>query len=126
MYRKSKTMTYTNCINMHHIEYLDLFDDLPYKYVKSIINCCKTDEDKWEYDFEVDIKDLDCDRVAWCKTKFTFTLEIDVSGGSLPLMVDKKFVVIKEYNSSSPMALYICENLDEEEEEEEEEEDDEE
>jgi len=106
---------------MYHIEYLGLFDDLPYKYVKSIINCCKTDEDKMEYDFEVDIEDLDCDRDTWCKTKFTFTLKINVSRGSLPLMVDKKFVVIKVYNSSSPMAMYICENLYEEEEEEEEE-----
>ena len=106
---------------MYHIEYLGLFDDLPYKYVKSIINCCKTDEDKMEYDFEVDIEDLDAVNDWTCSTSFTFTLKIDVSRGSLPLMVDKKFVVIKEYNSSSPMAMYICENLYEEEEEEEEE-----
>ena len=108
--------TYTNNLNMCHIEYLGLFDDLPYKYVKSIINCCKTDEQKMEYDFEVDIEDLALG--TWCKTAFRFSLEID--------RVIKHFVVIKEYDLSSPMAIYISENLYEEEEEEEEDEEDEE
>ena len=92
---------------------LDLFDNISYKYIKDIIN---NDED----DIEVEIEDLDCDRVAWCKTRFTFELNIDVSGGSMPIMVYKKFVVEKEYNGSSPYALMLCEldKTDDEEEEE--------
>ena len=39
---------------MFDIEYLNLFDELPYKYVKSILNSCKTEEDKMEFDFQVD------------------------------------------------------------------------
>ena len=88
---------------------LDLFDNISYKYIKDIIN---NDDD----DIEVEIEDLDCDKVAWCKTRFTFKLNIDVSGGSMPIMVDKEFVVEKEYNNSSAYALMMIE-LNEEEEE---------
>jgi hypothetical protein len=59
-------------------------------------------------DIEVEIEDLECDRVAWCKTRFTVELNIDVSGGSMPIMVDKKFVVEKEYNGSRASALMLC------------------
>jgi hypothetical protein len=111
---------YTNCITLEQMEYLDLFDNIPYKVVKKIV---KLDD---ETDFEVEIKDLPNDSGYMCSTSFKFTLEIDISQGSLPLMVEKHYCVIKEYNSSSPMAMFIDENLayptDEEEEEEEEEE----
>ena len=121
-------MTYTNNINYHTIDYLDLFDDIPFKYVKSIVNQNKNKEDWIEFDFQVEIEDVEGDRVAWCATKFTFDLEINVSNGSLPLWVTKTFVVIKEYNGSSPMAMYIGENLyeeyDDDDEEDEEDEDD--
>ena len=53
-----------------------------------------------------------------CSTSFTFKLEIDISQGSLPLMVEKEYCVIKEYNSSSGMALSILNLVEEEEEEE--------
>jgi len=108
-------MEYTNCLNMEQIDYLDLFDDIPYKYIKNII------KDK-DYDLEVEITDVDCDRVAWCKTKFEFELQINVSQGSLPLYVNKKFEVIKEYNNSSPMALFMLDLQIEDEEESDEEE----
>ena len=120
-------MSYTNCINYHTIDYLDLFDDIPFKYVKSIVNQNKNEEEWNHYDLEVEIEDVECDRDTWNSIKITFNLEIDVSGGSLPLMVTKKYEVIKTYNTSSPMAMYIGENLideDEDEDEEEEEEDD--
>jgi len=93
-------MEYTNCLNMQQIDYLDLFDDIPYKYIKNIIK----DED---YELEVEIKDVDCDRVAWCKTKFEFELEINISQGSLPLYNNKKFSKVIEYNTSSAMALFM-------------------
>ena len=97
---------------------LDLFDDIPYKYIKKIID---HDYD----DFEVTIEDLELDIPipAWCKTSFTFKLNINVSGGCMPIMVDKKFVVVKEYNSSSAYALMmidLCEDGEEGEEEDEE------
>jgi len=81
---------------------LDLFDDISYKYIKNIIN----NEDD---DIEVEIEQLDCDRGCYCKTRFTFELSINVSGGCMPIMVDKKFVVEQEYNSSSVYALMMSE-----------------
>ena len=120
-------MTYTNNINYHKIDYLDLFDDIPFKHVKSIVNQNKNVEDWVDFDFEVEIEDVECDRVAWCATKFTFELEIKTTYGSILPTQNKTFVVVKEYNGSSPMAMYIGENLyyeDEEEEEEDEEESD--
>tara|TARA_R110000751_G_scaffold20203_1_gene59517 strand:- start:3887 stop:4531 length:645 start_codon:yes stop_codon:yes gene_type:complete len=103
---------YTNCITLEQMEWLDLFDEIPYKVVKKLV---KLDGDT---DFEVEIKDLQHDDYNKCFTSFKFTLEIDISQGSLPLMVDKHYCVIKEYNGSSSMAMYIGENLKEEEEEE--------
>ena len=95
-------MGYTDCLPISQMRELDLFDNISYKYIKDIIN---NDDDH----IDVKIEDLDCDRVAWCKTRFTFTLNINVSGGSSPIMVDKKFVVEQEYNSSSIYALMMCE-----------------
>ena len=107
-------MGYTNCLTIGLMKELALFDNISYKYIKDIII---NDDD----DMEVEIEDLDCDRVAWCKTRFTFKLNIDVSGGSMPIMVEKEYVVEKEYNNSSPYALMMIELYEEEEEEEEEE-----
>ena len=110
-------MGYPNWLTISQMKELDLFDDIEYKYIKKII---QDDEDE----IEVEIERLDCDRIAWCKTRFTFELNINVSGGSMPIMVDKKFVVEKEYNNSSYYALVMCDlNIDDEDEEEEEEED---
>ena len=112
---------YTNCLSLEQMEWLDLFDTIPYKDIKKIVIM---DDDT---DFEVEIKDLPNDRSCWCSTSFTFKIEIDISQGSLPLMVVKEYCVIKEYNSSSEMGLFILtlveeddEDHDEEEEEEEE------
>lgn len=87
---------------MTTLKYLDLFDDIPYKYVKNII------DDDYE-DFDVDIEHLECDQIAWCETKFTFKLSVDVSGGSMPLMVEKTFEKVLHYNCSSGFALTIME-----------------
>jgi hypothetical protein len=110
---------YTNCLSLEQMEWLDLFDTIPYKDIKKIV---KMDDDT---DFEVEIKDLPNDCGYMCSTSFTFKIEIDISQGSLPLMVVKEYCVIKEYNSSSEMALFML-YLEEEEEEEEEEQEEEE
>ena len=100
------TMTnYTNCLTLEQMEYLDLFDNIPYKVVKKLVKLHD------ETDFEVEIEDIPIDGCCMCSTSFTFKLEIDISKGSLPLMVEKEYCVIKEYNGSSPMAMYIGENL---------------
>tara|TARA_R110000822_G_scaffold262929_1_gene387288 strand:+ start:205 stop:810 length:606 start_codon:yes stop_codon:yes gene_type:complete len=111
---------FTNCLTLEQMEYLDLFDNIPYKVVKKLV---KMDDDT---DFEVEIKEIEIDDYNKCSTSFKFTIKIDISQGWLPLMVDKEYCIIKEYDSSSPMAMFIGENLayptDEESESEEEEE----
>ena len=106
----SSKMNYKTCITLEQMEYLDLFDNIPYKVVKKLV---KLDDDT---DFEVEIKDLPNDDYNKCFTSFKFTLEVDISDGCLPLMVEKHYCVIKEYDGSSPMAMFIDENLVEEEE----------
>ena len=105
-------MVYTNCLMVSQMKELDLFDDIEYKYIKNII---KHDDD----DIEVEIEDLDCDRVAWCKTRFTFWLNFNLCGCSTNILR----IVEKEYNGSSAYALMMIELYEEGEEEEEDEED---
>ena len=99
-------MPYTNCLQLSTIEYLDLLDDIPYKYIKKMIH--EDDED----DYEVEITDLKCDRIAYCKTQFKLTLRIDISQGSSSLYVDKTFTIVKEYNNSSGIALTMLDLYD--------------
>jgi len=99
-------MPYTNCLQLSTIEYLDLLDDIPYKYIKKMIH--EDDED----DYDVEITDLKCDRIAYCKTQFKLTLRIDISQGSLPIYVDKTFTIVKEYNNSSGIALTMLDLYD--------------
>ena len=111
-------MGYTKCLMVSTMKELDLFDDISYKYIKNIIN----DDDD---DIEVEIEYLDCDRVAWSRTKFTF----EISQGKVYSWdtedTYKKFVVEKEYNSSSAYALMMLELQEEDDEEEEEDDEDE-
>ena len=94
-------MPYTNCLQLSTIQYLDLLDDIPYKYIKNMID--EDDED----DYEVEITDLECDRVAYCKTQFKLTLSVNISQGTLPLYVDKTFTSVIEYNNSSYIAMTL-------------------
>ena len=105
-------MGYTKCLMLPTMKNLDLFDNISYKYIKDIIN----DDDDF---IDVEIERLDCDRVAWCKTQFKFSIPqlYDERFGE-KYYKDATFTVVKEYNSSSAFALMMCE-LDEEEEEEE-------
>ena len=100
-------MPYTNSLQLSTIEYLDLLDDIPYKYIKKLIH-----EDDDEYVYDVEIIDLDCERVAYCRTQFKLTLRIDISQGSLPIYVDKTFTIVKEYNNSSGIALTMLDLYD--------------
>jgi len=86
---------YTNRLSLEQMEYFDLFDEIPYKFIKKLV---KMDS---ETDFEVDIEDIECDIIAYCKTKFTFTITIND--------IDKTFEKILHYNSSSPIAIAIME-----------------
>ena len=101
-------MTYTNCLKLSTIEYLDLLDDIPYKYIKNMIH-----EDDDEDVYDVEITDLDCDRIAYCRTQFKLSLKIDISQGSSPLYVDKTFTIVKEYNNSSGIALTMLDLYEE-------------
>ena len=99
-------MPYTNSLKLSTIEYLDLLDDIPYKYIKKMIH--EDDED----DYDVEIMDLESERVAYCRTQFKISLNVDISQGSLPLYVDKTFIIIKEYNNSSGIALTMLDLYD--------------
>jgi hypothetical protein len=100
-------MPYTNSLKLSTIEYLDLLDDIPYKYIKKMIN--EDDDD----DYDVEITDLKCDRIAYCKTQFKLTLNVDISQGYSPIYVDKTFTFVKEYNNSSGIALTILDLYEE-------------
>ena len=98
-------MGYCNSISLPDINYLGLFDDISYKYVKDTLIRCSPDD---EY-VDVEIEDLECD--SGVRTKFTFTLVWRNDEYSAPKFEEKTFEVIKEYNGSSPYALYIVGNL---------------
>lgn len=108
-------MKFTKWVFIGTMKDMNLFDDIDYKYIKNIIN---DDEDE----IKIEIKTMDCDRVAYCKTKFTFCIPqlIDQSFGE-KFYRDMEFTVIKEYNGSSMFALMMI-NLEEDEEDEEEDE----
>ena len=102
-------MGYTNCLFVSTMKNLDLFDNISYKYIKDII-----DDDDNEID--VEIKDLDCDRIAYCKTQFKFSIPqlIDERFGE-KYYKDATFNVVKEYNGSSGFACIMLELQEEEE-----------
>lgn len=114
---------YTNVISINQALYFDLFDDISYKWLKLVLDPAL---DREEYDFEVEIEDLPCDRLAFCKIKFTFELQIEEDERlGEKYYKTKKFSKTIEYNGSSAFALTLCgmvaDNDSEEEEEEEEE-----
>ena len=98
-------MPYTNILRLSTIKYLDLLDDVPYKIIKIMID--EDDEDNGEDTYDVEITDLECDRVGYCKTQFKLTLPVNISQGTLPLYVKKTFTSVKEYNNSSGIALTL-------------------
>ena len=101
-------MPYTNSLQLSTIEYLDLLDDIPYKCIKKMIH-----EDDDEDDYDVEIMDLESERVAYCRTQFKISLNVDISQGSLPIYVDKTITIVKEYNNSSGLALTMLDLYEE-------------
>ena len=84
-------------LTIKDMKLLDLFDDVPYKYIK--YNNFDSDEFNGEV-IEVNIQDLPYDREDWCKTRFTFELY----GYSFHPDGDdewKEFVVEKVYRQDS-------------------------
>jgi hypothetical protein len=111
---------YTNVISINQALYFDLFDDIEYKWLKIVLDPALDRED--ECDFEVEIEDLPCDRLAFCKIKFTFELQMvdDIRWGETYYKT-QKFSKTIEYNGSSAFAMTLCgmvaDNDSEEEEE---------
>ena len=112
-------MTYSNHISVTQALYFDLFDDIPHKWLKEVLN---PKNDNNEYYFEIEIEDLEHDKEAYGKVKFTFylTMEYDECFGK-KYYYSKKYEKIIEYKISSGIALALMELNEEEEEEEEEE-----
>ena len=108
-------MGYTNCLMVSQMKELDLFDNIPYKYIKNII-------EDGDYDIEVEIRDLECDIEGYCKTRFTFEISQGKTHSWDTKDTYKKFVVEAEYNGSSCFALLMC-GLDDGEEDEDEDDD---
>jgi hypothetical protein len=102
-------MKYPNFIFISQMKDLDLFDNIAYKYIKGIEECpsCET--------LEIEIEDMDCDRVGWCKTQFTFYVpQYSKEMFDTDTVHFECFKVRKEYNESSPYALMVCGLLEEE------------
>mgnify|MGYP003628373321 FL=1 len=89
-------MAYTKYLTIETMKKLDLFDNISYKHIKDIIN---NDDDG----IDVSMEDVECERIAYCKTRFAF--KIDLGSGNGILNVDFQ----REYNTSSPFALMIME-----------------
>ena len=102
----------TYSLRLYTMKYLELFDELPYKDVKYFIH-----SEDFENEYDVIIEHIYCDRIAYCDTKFTFTINI---GG-----IDKTFEQVLHYSISGAIALAITEIEENEESEEEENEDNE-
>tara|TARA_R110000868_G_scaffold345886_1_gene606964 strand:- start:264 stop:593 length:330 start_codon:yes stop_codon:yes gene_type:complete len=105
--------TITTYMMISQMKELDLFDDIPYRHIKKIKTKLQ--------EICVEIVHINNCRPCWATAQFSFDIEVNVSGGLLPIMVDKTFTKTIEYNTSSPYALMIMELFNEDEDEEEEE-----
>ena len=103
-------MPYTNCINLNYaINELDLFDNIEFKYLKTLLNP-STDYD--DYDFEVDIEENPNDETpmfeTYCITVVKFDLENPNYDAEDPWSRENKYITFTkryEYNGSSIMGL---------------------
>jgi hypothetical protein len=120
---------YDNCISIEKALYFDLFDGIEFKWLKEVLD---PSIDREEYDFEVEIEDLPCSRLAFCIVKFTFELRmVDYIRWGETHYKTKTFSKTIEYNGSSALAMTLCgmvrddDTEDEDDTEEEDEEEDE-
>jgi len=94
---------YPDSLTVREARYFNIFDNIPYKYVKEIITADDEDE------FDVEITDLPCDRPAYCKVSFKFKLRCDICPGSLTIWKTSTFTVELEYNVCSGYAMALME-----------------
>lgn len=95
---KETQPNYPNCLTFKQLEELDVFDDIPHKWLKQ-----KHKDD----DMGVELIDLECDKPNWSKTLFKF--ELSWNGYT------QDFNIILEYNDSGFHALKIMDLIIEEE-----------
>ena len=103
---------------------LDLFDNIPFKYLKDNIDFKTEDYKKYTdspYDIEVEIEDLECKWKMWSKTQFILTIPYIYEVGEFGDIYweTKKFKVVKKYKKKSEMYVNIN-NLTQKEEDDEE------
>lgn len=121
-------MPYTNCVSLDFaINQLDLFDNIEFKYLKHLFN---KNIDREEWDFEVDIEDIEDPELGCCMCKTVIKFDIDnphyKEDWFYSYQKEKYYSFTKEYeyNSSSAYALMFLDLNEESEDEEEEEADD--
>lgn len=101
---------YNNCISIEQALHFNLFDDISYKWLKLVLD---PSVDMDEYDFEVEIEDLPCDRPAFAIVKFTFELaKVDDVILGRTRYSHKKFTKTIEYNTSSELSMMLCGMVD--------------
>jgi hypothetical protein len=103
---------YVDAISINQALYFDLFDDIEYKWLKTVLDPALDRDD--ESIFELYIEDLPCDRLGFCKTNFRFELQmVDKDKTNICLwgalhFKTKIFNKTIEYNGSSAFAMTLC------------------
>jgi hypothetical protein len=103
-------------ISLDDAKYLDLFDDIPYKYLKDCY--ANNDADKNDEELDIEIIDLPCDRIAYAKIKIIFEIRFvyDIRFGETNYKT-LKYEKMIEYNTSSGVALKLMEIMENDDEE---------
>ena len=108
-------MGYTNVINITDALYLDLFDDINYKWLKEVLD---PNMDRDEYDFEVEIEDIPFQHTGYITTNFTFELRmLNYERFGRKYYHTKSFTKIFEYTPNSPLGISISNMYEEDEDE---------
>jgi hypothetical protein len=93
-------------IKLETAKFLDLFDDIPYKYLKDFY--LNDDTDKNDETLDIDMIDLPCDRIAYSNTKISFEIrfiyDICFNGAQYKTLKCEKVI---HYNNSSGIALKV-------------------
>ena len=90
-------MAFTKYFTIETMKKLDLFDNISYKHIKDIIN---NDDDG----IDVSMEDVECERIAYCKTRFAFKIDSRTDGGNGGIL-NVDFVM--EYSACGYYALML-------------------
>jgi hypothetical protein len=111
-----KSRDFINEISVEDALYLELFDDIPYKWLidKLSPSCPRTKRD--EITFEVEITDCPVEKTVNgfiitsndCATQFNFELIHKINS---KITKRSNFSKVVTYDVNSPMDIFICENL---------------